>query len=172
MKIFSKILMLAAIAGVFCSCKKDGEGEGASSTTPKDVVISYSYSNTADFFELMNVGVEYIDKEGALRKETITKNWSYNATVPYASAPKEYKFVVTYSASVQELEQPKDNYSFQSSFVASVYKVLADGETKSVGRQDISDKQPKNWTKDSINDYLKLHAKDLSLSFETSLEEE
>lgn len=169
MKLFSKILVLAALVGVLFSCKKDGGDKDNSS--PKEVVMSYSYTNTPDFFDLMNVSVEYMDDKGSLVKKDITDNWSYTATVPYASAPAEYKFVVTYSSAVSGLEQPKEKYTVQSSFKAKVYKVFPDGSTKNVGFQDITEQAPKNWTAANINEYLRLHEKDMTYSFECSLNE-
>lgn len=161
--------MLSLIAGAFISCDKDSDGDNTSST-PKEVKISYSYSNTEDFFDLMNVSVEYLDSEGALQKKSIDKNFSYEATVPYASAPKEYKFVVAYKAAVQGLEQPKEKYTFQQSFKASVSKVYPNGETKSVGYEAIVDNQPKNFSGDAINDYLTIREEELRLPFEVTLD--
>lgn len=155
MKIFSRILMLAALTSVMYSCETDVDDSDLSQT-PKEVVMSYSYSNTADFFELMNVSVEYMDAEGSLIKRDITENWKYEATVPYSSAPVEFKFSVTYSSAVTELEQPKEQYTLQGSFIGSVYKVFPDGSTMNVVYDAMIDNSPKNFSGENINDYLSL----------------
>lgn len=170
MKLFSKILMLAAIACAFCSCEKEGDDNNGTST-PKEVKISYKFSNTEDFFDLMNVRVEYMDSNGALKTETINKDWKYEATVPYASAPKEYKFTVIYSAACQGLEETKDSYTIQQEFIGHVYKVMSDGNTKNLGYTILADNIPKSFSGEKINGYLKIHENELSLPFECSLEE-
>lgn len=167
MKFFSKILLLAAIAGIFFSCQKDDD---VTTSSEKEVTISYSFTNTDDFFDLMNVSVEYIDATGALKKESITDDWTYNKTVPYSSAPADYKCVVTYSSAYTELEQPKEKYTIQADFSAKAFVVMSNGETKSLGNTIIKDNAPKTWTAETINNYLALHVKELSYEFEASLE--
>lgn len=170
MKIFSKFLCLLLFAGAFISCNKDSDGDVPSST-PKEVKISYSYSNTEDFFDLMNVTVEYLDSEGLLVTNTITSNFSYEATVPYASAPEEYKFIVKYSAVAQGLEQTKESYIFQKEFNASVTKVFSNGETQNVANMLLVDRNPLSMSGSKINEYLETVATEKTIPFEASLEE-
>lgn len=171
MKLINKLMMLALVAGVVCACEKDGDETGAGDATPQEIKISYSYSNTDDFFELMNVSVEYLDKEGTLQVVTIEDDWKYEATIPYASAPKEYKFVVKYSAAVQGLEETKENYTFQKAFNATVTKVFSNGETQNVANMLLVDHNPLSMSGSKINEYLETVATEKTIPFEASLEE-
>lgn len=168
MKLITKILMLAVMAGAFCSCDADEDGK---ETLPvmERIKISYSYSNSQDYFDLMNVKVEYMDAEGTLKVETITKAWKYEAEVAYASAPTDYKFNVYVQASQTGLEQPKDQYKIQQEYTASVSAIMSDGKSKSLGYITLPNQG--NVVKDKINEYLDLHKQEkLVCPFELTLE--
>lgn len=65
MKLFSKILLLAAFAGVFCSCEKDGDGELGGVTSPKvcyfDAKVQISEDLIAAYESII---FEYKDADG------------------------------------------------------------------------------------------------------------
>lgn len=97
MKLLSKLLVLALIPVVVCSCDKENGGNGdINEPKPVSVKISYSYENTADFFSLFDVDIEYLDANGATKKATFTNNaWKYEANVDYDKAPANYRCKIT-----------------------------------------------------------------------------
>lgn len=169
MKLINKLMALALVICAACACNKDNDGEGdVPTSTPKDVKISYAFTASSDFFELMNVAVEYMDTEGTLKSQSITENWTYEKTVSYESAPVDYKCKVTFSPSVQGLEQVKESYAIEYNFKPGVYKVMSDGESYPLS--DISSHQMKiTIPGGEINGYLSDLAEGLSFPFEYTL---
>lgn len=101
--------------------------------------VSYSYDNTADFFELMDAFVEYIDINGKTQVQQITSKWEYSASAPLASASSEYKFILKYSLK-KDVTFSKEKYQFsQGNVYAALYRVDEAGEeyqvTPSISRQ-------------------------------------
>lgn len=154
MKLFTKILVLALLSGAVCSCNKDNDGNGGvNQPKPVSVQISYSYENTADFFSLIDVDIEYIDANGETQKVTVTDNaWKYEATVAYDKAPLDYACKIT--ARRKDVEPEDRAYSFMGlgSHVLKVVTIKDDNKAYPFGPTVEAIKQTTNMR--NLSEYL------------------
>lgn len=156
MKLFGKFLMIAAVAFTTISCETEGVGK-EDDKAPHTLKLKYSYQNTEDFYDLMNVRVEYIDIEGSLISTTITENWEYEQTISYDKAPKEYKCTIYAVRAVSGIENPKDTYTVGSKLHAGIYVMDKSGK-ESFSKTSHPEKNTGNIR--DINGYLDLWAEE------------
>lgn len=113
----SAILMAFAMAVPFSftSCGDDDDDPKVHDTPKPDNIIAtvemdYSISLAQTYFDFFDVTVEYTDKNGKNTKETLTSDWTYNASVAYDAAPETVicKVTAVPKKQVPEIESGKD----------------------------------------------------------------
>lgn len=139
MKTFGKFLFMTALAAVFFSCSNDdNEGNLPKDPKPETINIFYSYENTAEFFQYVDVEITYLDGNGVEKKGELTDNaWKYETSVDYKSAPTNYACTIFLKRKNVELPTSSIKMKSLGSYRFHVNSTYDDGQNYPVGSPNI-----------------------------------
>lgn len=130
-------LFATAISLVLTSCGDDNEPDSPTPELAK-VDVAYKVSLSPNWFEFMDVTMEYVNESGIAQTTKLTQSTELSVSIPASKVPSEIRFKVTASPKENAPQPENQEYIFTESYSFKVIPTDTNGNVYGNPMQDSS----------------------------------